>query len=234
MAPGASTSLTVSIIPGLTTVGSYSGRVNISGTAGGERFSYDAVVIFSITGDELYSDVSSSSWYYEAVKYVTDAGLMEGMDGGKFNPTGTATRAQVVTILYRLAGEPAVSGSTPFEDVSTSNWFYAQVKWASDNDIVNGVSDTTFSPNSPVTREQLAAMLHRYAAYRNYNLSGGAGLTGYADDDSVSSYAVEAMEWANGRGIITGTDGNRLDPKGNANRAQLATILQRFNENIVK
>lgn len=234
LAPGASTSLTVSIIPGLTTVGSYSGRVNISGTAGGERFSYDAVVIFSITGDELYSDVSSSSWYYEAVKYVTDAGLMEGMDGGKFNPTGTATRAQVVTILYRLAGEPAVSGSTPFEDVSTSNWFYAQVKWASDNDIVNGVSDTTFSPNSPVTREQLAAMLHRYAAYRNYNLSGGAGLTGYADDDSVSSYAVEAMEWANGRGIITGTDGNRLDPKGNANRAQLATILQRFNENIVK
>ena len=140
-----------------------------------------------------------------------------------------------VTVLYRLAGSPKVSGTSAFKDVPANAWFANAVKWAADNGIVDGVSSTMFAPGNKVTREDLATMLYRYARYKNYSTSANDSLTGYTDRGKVSSYALNAMKWACAERILDGVDNSKLDPQGSATRAQLAAMIFRFsNRYIVK
>ncbi len=181
-----------------------------------------------------FTDVAEDAWYADAVQYVFENGLMAGISDTTFAPNATTTRGMIATILYRLEREPAVSGSSPFTDVEAGLWYTDAIAWASANGVVKGYSPTTFGPNDPITREQMAAMLYRYAAYKGYDVAGKADLSGYVDADQVSSYATEAMEWANLAGLINGTSDTTLSPTASAIRAQVAAILMRFCENVVK
>lgn len=179
-----------------------------------------------------FTDVSEGAWYYDAVRYVCEKGMMNGVAEGVFAPNSTTNRAMLVTILYRLENEPAVHGSS-FTDVPSGQWYTNAVAWAAANGIVNGVTDTTFAPNSPITREQMAAILYRYAAWKGCDVSGQIDLSGYTDAASVSAYAKEALAWANAEGLITGVTDTTLRPAGSAVRAQAATILMRLCENVL-
>lgn len=180
-------------------------------------------------GTQLYYDVSPESWYHDAVEFVSTEGLFEGVGGGRFDPDGRTTRAMMVTVLWRLDGEKAVSGGTPFTDVAAGDWFAAAVSWAYDGGVVNGVSDTEFAPHSAITREQLVTILWRYAGAMGYDTgSGEAELAGYADSAEVSAYAREAMAWAVREGIVQGRPGMQLDPQDLVTRAEAAAIFQRF------
>ena len=187
----------------------------------------------SAAGWNPFWDVPQSHWAHEAVTYVYDNDLMNGTDGSLFSPESTTTRAQVVTVLYRLAGQPAANWENPFWDVPASAWFHDAVTWAWENDITGGVSSTHFGAGNAVTREQLAAFLYRYAQDQGYDTSARADLSGYSDAGLVSSYATEALSWANATGLITGTTGTTLSPKGSATRAQVATILSRFCQDVI-
>ena len=178
-----------------------------------------------------YDDVADSAWYASAVEYVTQNNLMDGTGDGKFSPNATTTRAMLVTILYRLDGAN-VSGSSQFSDVPADAWYSAAVAWANDYNLVTGYGNGTFGPNDPVTREQLAVILQRYAACLGYDVTLGADLSAYQDASSISAYAADAMAWAKLEGLINGVGNNLLKPKGNATRAEIATILQRFCENL--
>lgn len=175
-----------------------------------------------------FTDVASGSWYYDSVAYVYEQGLMGGTGEGRFSPDLTTSRAMIVTILYRLEGSPAVSGGASFADVTAGQWYSDGVAWASANGIVTGYSNGSFGPDDTITREQMAAILYRYARYKGYDLSAQAALDGYADAAQVSAYAADAMKWAVGSGLITGTSGTTLSPAGSATRAQAAVILARF------
>lgn len=191
----------------------------------------DSVVVtvtFEKKGEPFY-DVRPGDWFYDAVIWAYENGIMDGMDIGWFQPDGTVSRAMAVTVLYRMEGQPAVSGSSGFTDVVSGSWYDDAVTWASKNGIVLGVTEDTYRPNDPVTREQLAAILFRYADYKGYDRSASADLTGYADYAEVSAYAVPALRWACGCGIIDGSAG-KLDPRSGATRAQLATMLMRFDK----
>lgn len=180
-------------------------------------------------GTQLYYDVSPESWYHDAVEFVSTEGLFEGVGGGRFDPDGRTTRAMMVTVLWRLDGEKAVSGGTPFTDVAAGDWFAGAVSWAYDGGVVNGVSDTEFAPHSAITREQLVTILWRYAGAMGYDTgSGEAELAGYADSAEVSAYAREAMAWAVREGIVQGRPGMQLDPQDLVTRAEAAAIFQRF------
>lgn len=187
----------------------------------------------SAAGWNPFWDVPQSHWAHEAVTYVYDNDLMNGTDGSLFSPESTTTRAQVVTVLYRLAGQPAADWENPFWDVPASAWFHDAVTWAWENDITGGVSSTHFGAGNAVTREQLAAFLYRYAQDQGYDTSARADLSGYSDAGLVSSYATEALSWANATGLITGTTATTLSPKGSATRAQVATILSRFCQDVI-
>ena len=187
----------------------------------------------SAAGWNPFWDVPQSHWAHEAVTYVYDNDLMNGTDGSLFSPESTTTRAQVVTVLYRLAGQPAADWENPFWDVPASAWFHDAVTWAWENDITGGVSSTHFGAGNAVTREQLAAFLYRYAQDQGYDTSARADLSGYSDAGLVSSYATEALSWANATGLITGTTGTTLSPQGSATRAQVATILSRFCQDVI-
>ena len=180
-----------------------------------------------------FTDVKESDWFHDAVRYVYDNGLMDGVGDGQFAPNATTTRAQLVTILYRLAGEPDVSGDVGFADVETGLWYSNAVTWAAEKGIVNGISETEFAPAGDLTREQLATILYRYAEAEGYDVSAAADLSGYPDAGKVQTYAQEAMSWAVAEGIVEGMDGN-LNPAGNATRAQIATILMRFCEGVAQ
>ena len=198
--------------------GSNSGGSDNSGNSGGDK--EDAGLPFT--------DVASGSWYYDSVAYVYEQGLMGGTGEGRFSPDLTTSRAMIVTILYRLEGSPAVSGGASFADVTAGQWYSDGVAWASANGIVTGYSNGSFGPDDTITREQMAAILYRYARYKGYALSAQAALDGYADAAQVSAYAADAMKWAVGSGLITGTSGTTLSPAGSATRAQAAVILARF------
>ena len=187
----------------------------------------------SAAGWNPFWDVPQSHWAHEAVTYVYDNDLMNGTDGSLFSPESTTTRAQVVTVLYRLAGQPAADWENPFWDVPASAWFHDAVTWAWENDITGGVSSTHFGAGNAVTREQLATFLYRYAQDQGYDTSARADLSGYSDAGLVSSYATEALSWANATGLITGTTGTTLSPQGSATRAQVATILSRFCQDVI-
>ena len=175
-----------------------------------------------------FTDVASDAWYAQAAAYVYRQGLMSGTAQDRFSPDLTTNRAMLVTILYRLAGSPAVDGGSAFTDVSGGDWFASGVAWASANGIVTGYGDGRFGPNDPITREQMAAILYRYAGFAGQSTAGRADLSGYTDAGQVSPYAAEAMGWAVDRGLITGVSAGTLAPGGSATRAQVATILMRF------
>ena len=158
---------------------------------------------------------------------------MNGTSATHFSPDSATTRAMVVTVLYRIEGQPAADWANPFWDVPASAWFHDAVTWAWENDITGGVSSTHFGAGNAVTREQLAAFLYRYAQDQGYDTSARADLSGYSDAGLVSSYATEALSWANATGLITGTTGTTLSPQGSATRAQVATILSRFCQDVI-
>ena len=175
-----------------------------------------------------FPDVAEGDWFYDAVRYAYETGLMDGVGDNLFAPNSETTRAQLVTILYRLAGQPAVSGDLPFTDVESGTWYTDAVLWAAQNGIVNGVSETEFAPGGDLTREQLAAILYRYAAYQGYDVSQRADLSGFGDASSISGYAQEALSWAHAQGLVLGFEDGSLRPQGTASRAQIAAVLMRF------
>ena len=175
-----------------------------------------------------FTDVMEGDWFYDAVVYAYETGLMDGVGDNLFAPNSETTRAQLVTILYRLAGQPAVSGDLPFPDVESGTWYTDAVAWAAQNGIVNGVSDTEFAPGDNITREQLAVILYRYAAYQGYDVSQRADLSGFGDAESISGYAQEALSWAHAQGLVLGFEDDSLRPQGTATRAQIAAVLMRF------
>ena len=183
---------------------------------------------------EPFIDVAEGDWFYDAVVYAYQNELMDGVGGNRFAPNSETTRAQLVTILYRLEGEPAVSGDLPFTDVETGIWYTDAILWAAQNNIVNGVSDTEFAPGDEITRQQLVTILYRYAEAKGYDVSASADLSGYPDAGQVQDYAQPAMAWAVAENIIQGMEDGTLKPAGNASRAQIATILMRFCEDVAQ
>lgn len=181
-----------------------------------------------------FKDVKTADWFYNDVKYVYDKGIMAGTAADVFAPNATTTRAMIVTILYRLEGSPAVTGTSAFVDVPAGQWYTDAVNWAAANQIVKGTSATTFAPNDSITREQMAAILYRYAQYKGYDVTKKADLSGYSDNSQVSAYAKDALAWANAAKLINGVTNTTLAPQGNATRAQVSAILHRFCDGVVK
>lgn len=187
---------------------------------------------FAASGDHPFTDVPDGAWYSEAVQYVYEHCLMNGTSPTKFSPDTTTSRGMIVTILHRMEGTPHAAGAS-FTDVPANQYYTEAVAWASANRIVTGYGNGKFGPDDPITREQLAAILYRYVQYKNYYdvIYGDASV--FADGNKVSAYAVDAVDWAVGMGLLSGTGSNMLTPAGAASRAQVATILMRFCENVV-
>lgn len=185
------------------------------------------------TPQTTFADVPASAWYYNAVEYVYENGLMSGVSGGRFAPDDTLTRAMLVQTLYAMEGRPAAA-SAGFADVASGDWYASAVNWAAANGVVSGVSETGFGPNNALTREQLALILYRFAQYKGYDVTGTSDLAAYADGSSVSGWAAEAMGWAVDAGLISGVGGNQIAPTGTASRAQVAQILMNFCENVAR
>ena len=206
-----------------------------AGSIGDRRYTahweFDPTIIAALnpTPNVDFLDVSRVDWFYYDVRYVCENGLMNGTSRNRFSPYGTATRGMLVTILYRMENEPRCFGSAAFSDVKPGAYYEKAVIWASQNGIVSGYTDGTFRPDAPVTREQLASILYRYTLYRGQDVSAGetTSFTGYGDAQAVSSYALPAMRWACGTGILQGANG-KLNPSGLATRAQLAAMLHRY------
>lgn len=184
-------------------------------------------------GTHPFTDVPQGHWANEAVGFVYEKGLMSGTDKTIFSPNDPTTRGMIVTILYRLEGEPSVSSASGFKDVASGAWYDKAVRWAASQGVVNGTSSTTFEPEANITREQMAVILFRYAGSKGYDVSTRANLSGYGDVRSISSYATDALAWANGVGLITGDTSITLSPQGSATRAQAAVIFSRFCESVV-
>jgi uncharacterized repeat protein (TIGR02543 family) len=180
-----------------------------------------------------FTDVKPGQWFYDAVAYVSGEGLMTGITADTFAPNGTTTRGMIVTILHRLEGSPAAE-SAGFTDVPGNQWYTGAVNWAAANDIVSGYGGDLFGPNDPITREQMAAILYRYAAYKGYDVSARADLSAFTDLPQVSAYAAEPLQWAKALGLVGGKTADTLVPKGSATRAEVATILMRFRQTLGK
>lgn len=180
-----------------------------------------------------FNDVSANDWFASAVDYVTGKGMMNGTADNTFSPKANTTRGMVVTVLYRLENQPSTSAAS-FTDVASGAYYANAVAWANANGIVSGYGSGKFGPNDKVTREQLAAILYRYAQYKKYDVSVGedTNILSYNDAQSISTYAIPAIQWACGAGVVTGKSGSKLDPKGNATRAEVAAMLMRFCENV--
>lgn len=183
-----------------------------------------------IPEDWPFVDVTEDKWYYDAVAYVYQQGIMVGMSETTFEPNTTVNRTQVVQMLYNLEGQPQVSGDSGFSDIRDGQWYAKAVAWASANDVVAGYEDGTFRPTRAVTREEFAQILYNYAKFKGYDLSASADLGKFPDSGQVSSWAGTALGWANGNGLINGHDDGRLDPKGSTIRAQAASILMNFDK----
>lgn len=188
-----------------------------------------SVPAYAAVEDTGFSDVAAGAWYAGSVEYVRDNGLMSGTSATIFNPNGTTSRGQLAAILYRASGSPAVSGGTAFPDVAGGAYYAAASQWAAANGIITGYPDGSFGPDNPITRQQLAAILWRYAG----SPSAPAGQD-YADEGTIAGYAATAVDWARANGTIGGKEGNRFDPNGSATRAQVAVILHRYMELIAQ
>lgn len=182
---------------------------------------------------DSFTDVHTNDWFANAVQYMLDNGMMNGVTDTTFAPNTTTTRSMIVTILYRLEGEPDAAASS-FTDVAANMYYADAVAWAQANSIVTGITETTFAPDQSITREQMAAILYRYAQYKGYDVTASNDLSSYTDAPQISEYAITAMQWANVEGLITGNTNTTINPKGNATRAEVATILMRFCENIAQ
>lgn len=180
-----------------------------------------------------FNDVSANDWFASAVDYVTGKGMMNGTADNTFSPKANTTRGMIVTVLYRLENQPSTSAAS-FTDVDSGAYYANAVAWANANGIVSGYGSGKFGPNDKVTREQLAAILYRYAQYKKYDVSVGedTNILSYNDAQSISTYAIPAIQWACGAGVVTGKSGSKLDSKGNATRAEVAAMLMRFCENV--
>ena len=196
----------------------------LDGTVTAARYGQTANRIHTIS----YNDVTAGDWFTSDVIYVTLTGLMNGTGDG-FSPNNNINRAQLVTVLYRMAGQPEVTGENPFTDVPDGQWYTDAVLWAAENNITDGTSETTFSPNNPLTREQMATFFYRFANFEaGEPIEVTGDLSGYTDADLVADYAVDAMTWAVGEGVISGIGNNTLAPDNTASRAQMATVLTRY------
>ena len=199
-----------------------------------DKLSVSTRIEVTFTNGKLpFTDVRESDWFYDDVVFAYENGLFSGTSDTTFSPNTSMTRAMLVTVLYRLEGQPAVNGRSGFSDVQYNGYYEDAVTWAADNGIVNGISTSTFSPNANVTREQMAAILYRYAQYKKYNTAASSSLNSFSDHASVSGYAVMPLQWAVAEKLINGSAG-KLMPTGNATRAQVAAILHRFVTNVAK
>ena len=186
-----------------------------------------------------FTDTNKQAWYHDGVHYCIDNGYMIGVGNNQFAPSGITTRAQIVTILWRMEGSPLVAVAEDFDDVYETDWYNNAIRWASANGVVEGYGNGAFGPNDTITREQLATILWRYCKYKGIDVSVGeeTNILSYEDAFDVSSWAMEAMQWACGSGMIQGIDKNNsryLDPQGNADRSQSATMIFRFCTEIQK
>ena len=180
-----------------------------------------------------YTDLDTGAWYHDGIHYCLDEGLMIGTGENAFSPDGTLTRAQAVTVLWRLENEPVVNYAMSFADVAEGQWYSEAVRWAASEKIVEGYSDTEFGTDDAITREQLAAILYRYAAYKGYDVSADGDLGDFTDASKISDWAYEAMQWACGTGLMEG-DAGILNPTGDTRRCEFATMVMRFAENIAE
>lgn len=205
----------------------YDGIIEVRGSDGEGAKLTVKFTVNQPAGPSAFEDVSSDSAFAEDISYVSRRGLMSGKGSGLFKPQDAVTRGQLVTILYRLEGQPAVSGAG-FPDVADGSYCEKAVKWAAANAITSGGADGLFRPNDPISREQLATFLYRYTQHKGYETDKRADLGGFSDGDAAASYARDALAWANGAGLINGTSDGRLNPSGGATRGQAAAILHRF------
>ena len=186
-----------------------------------------------------FGDLTAAAWYHDGVHYCLENGLMRGVSGGKFLPDGSTTRAQLVTILWRLEGSPKTTGAVRFNDTPGGAWYTEAVRWAADCGVVKGYDNGCFGPNDAVTREQMAAILYRYAQHKGYDVSAGndTNILSFADAMTVSEYAIPAMQWACGSGMVRGIaqkGGMLLAPRDTTTRAQAATLIMRFQSAFAK
>lgn len=182
--------------------------------------------------ENQFADVKADDWYYDDVRYVVENGLFNGVTATSFAPNGIITRAMMVTVLYRLEGEPTVSGITSFADLEKGQYYLDAVCWGQLNGIVKGITQTTFEPDSNITREQIAAIMHRYAKYKKYDVSVGenTNILSYDDFNNIFEYAIPSVQYVVGSGLMKGKTESTINPKENATRAEIATILKRFIE----
>ena len=181
-----------------------------------------------------YADVGPDNWFYEAVAYVSQREMMNGVTADRFRPGTVTNRAMIVTILWRLDNQPDAATAVSFTDVTEDKYYAEAVAWGGSYNIVTGYEDGTFRPGAPITREQLAAILYRYALSKGYDVTifTGTALDDFPDGGAVSSYAHEAMRWAVSVGIVGGKSDGTLSPKGSATRAEAAAMLMRFCEKV--
>ena len=182
-----------------------------------------------------FTDVTEGDdWFYDAVAYVYENGIMAGTDETTFEPTMELNRAMAAQLFYNLEGKPAVTGDSAFSDVASSHWAVDAITWAAQNDIVAGIGGGLYDPDTDVTREQFAVMLYKYARFKGYDLTATGDLTQFPDAGSISSWAETALSWANGKGLINGHENGTIDPKGSTIRAQAASIMANFDQNVAK
>lgn len=174
-----------------------------------------------------FTDVKPGDWFYDDVMFVYEKKLMMGTSSTLFSPNEAATRAMLATILWRMDGSPAPKSSAGYSDVPTGQWYSDAIAWATEKGIFEGYGNGTFGPNDPITREQLAAIFYRYASHKGYDMSAVGSLEQFSDKDKASSWALDALKWAIGSGLMNGK-GNTLDPTGTATRAEIAAMLHRL------
>ena len=200
-------------------------------------FMFTLMPVAAMAEDNImsFSDVQPSDWYYTAVQYAAKEGIMTGTGDNSFSPNATLTRATLMTVLHRMEGSPAGTGISPFEDVADGQWYTEAIIWAAANKIAGGYSADAFGPNDPLTREQLAAFMQRYAMWKGIDVSVGenTNILSYNDAFSISEWAYGALQWACGAGLIGSVGDGKLDPQGTATRAQMAAIMQRFDEKVL-
>lgn len=189
--------------------------------------------IAKVFTEDTYKDVRADDWYYEAVKYAHENDLMQGTDNG-FEPEGKMTRAMLITVLWRAEKEPVTNYHMTFDDIKADEWYTEAVRWASGENIISGIGDNLFGTDNEITREQMATVLYRYVQKKNIETDKNTEISDYADSDAVSDYAVSAVEWALGAGIIKGKTETNISPADSATRAEVATMLMRFFEGISK
>ena len=182
-----------------------------------------------------FTDVTKGDdWFYDAVAYVYENGIMAGTDETTFEPYMELDRAMAAQLFYNLEGKPAVTGDSTFTDVTSGHWAVDAITWAAENEVVAGIGEGLYDPDSNVTREQFAVMLYKYARFKGYDLTAAGDLTQFPDAGSISSWAETALSWANGNGLINGHENGTIDPKGSTIRAQAASIMANFDQNVAK